>query len=421
MKPVRFIHCADLHIDSPFKRISAIDRNLGVLLYQSTYQSFNNVVELAIRERVDCILIAGDIYDSADKSLRAQLKFRNGLSRLSNEGIPSFIVYGNHDPSDSWSASLEWPKDVFTFPHDKVECRPLLKNGEVIAQICGISFAKRNIYENLALKFTRVDGDVPCIGLLHANVGSNPEHGAYSPGTVEDLFAGGMDYWALGHIHTHRILKASNPAIVYSGCAQSTMAGEAGAKGCCLVTLESGIDPDIQFIPTDVVRYKSDAIDISGCMNTDDVISSIKEKCEAIALEMDERHAIIHLSLTGRTDLHTGLCKGNTIDGLRDDVREHFEGRDPRIWLEKLVLITAGTYDLETLRRGGDFIADVVSIYDELEDVESESWDEIQKTMEELFSKWQGQRYLEKLSKDELLELAREARGLTLDKLVGTE
>jgi len=421
MRPVRFIHAADLHIDSPFKGISEIHPDLGELLYQSPYQSFNNIVDLAIREKVDCVLISGDIYDSADKSLRAQLKFRDGLNRLSNKGIPTLIVCGNHDPLNGWSSTLEWPKDVFIFPGDRVECVPLQKKGEVIAQICGISFAKRDIYENLALKFARMDENVPCIGLLHTNIGTNTGHIPYSPCTVEDLSTKGMDYWALGHIHMHAILKTSNPAIVYPGCSQSRHPRETGEKGCCLVTLESGTDPHIQFIPTDSIRHKSDVVDIANCITVDEVISSIEEKCAEIATNMGERHALIRLSIVGRTDLHTELHKGNTVGDILGRVREDFEGRTPQIWLEKLILTTAGTYDLETLRSGNNFVADIVSIYDELEDAESKSWQEIQRTLAVLFSNWQGRNYIEELSKDDLLKLAREARGLTLDKLIGTE
>jgi DNA repair exonuclease SbcCD nuclease subunit len=230
-----------------------------------------------------------------------------------------------------------------------------------------------------------------------------------------------MDYWALGHIHVHTILKSSNPAIVYPGCSQSRHPGEIGEKGCCLVTLESGTDPDIQLISTDVIRYKSDVVDIANCITIDDVISSIEKKCEETATNMDKRHAIIRLSLIGRTDLHTELHKGNAVGDILERVREDFEGRTPWIWLEKLILSTAGTYDLETLRRGNDFIADIISIYDELEDAENEIWQEIQRNLAILFSNWQGKSYIEELSKEELLELAREARGLTLDKLVGTE
>jgi len=188
-----------------------------------------------------------------------------------------------------------------------------------------------------------------------------------------------------------------------------------------LVALESGTDPDIQFIPTDIIRHKSDVMDITNYITIDDVISSIEKKCEEIVTDMGERHAIIRLSLIGRTDLHTELHRGNIVGDILERVREDFEGRTPWIWLEKLTLSTTGTYDLETLRSGNDFIADIISIYDELEDAESESWQEIQGTLAILFSNWQGKNYIEELSKEKLLELARQARGLTLDKLMGTE
>lgn len=421
MKTIRFVHCSDLHIDSPMERISSINSALGELLRQSTYESFNNIIDMAIRESVDCVLISGDIYNSADKSLKAQLKFRDGLNRLSNKGIPTFIVHGNHDPLNSWSAKLDWPNDVFIFPGDRVECLPLVKNGEMIAQICGISFAERDIFENLALKFKRKRENVPRIGLLHTNIGTNTGHAPYAPCTVADLTARGMDYWALGHIHAHNILKASNPAIVYAGCSQSTHSGQTGEKGCCLVTVEPGIEPDIRFIPTDTVRYKSDFIDITNCLTVDEIISSIKEKCERISVELSNRHAIIRLSLAGRNDLNLELHKGSVIDDLVEHIRDYFEGRTPYIWLEKLILNTAGAYDLEVLRRGNDFAADIISICDGLEDSKSEYWKDVQEKLSSLFTNWPGQKYLDKLSESELLELVREARNSILDILVRTE
>jgi len=135
-------------------------------------------------------------------------------------------------------------------------------------------------------------------------------------------------------------------------------------------------------------------------------------------LQVDGRHSMIRLSLSGRTNLHSELKKGDNLNDLMRWVREHFEGRDPWIWLEKLQLNTAGTYDLGVLRKGSDFIADVISLYDELEDQHNDYWKEIQEAMEPLFKMWQGQKYLEELSKDQLLELAREARNATMDKLI---
>ena len=125
MTSFRFLHCSDLHIDSPFKGLSSVQPSLAEKLRNSTYQAFKNIVKRALQEEVEAVLIAGDIYDGSDRSLQAQLKFRRELQKLSAAGIDTFIVHGNHDPLDGWSASLDWPEQVYVFSGTQVECRPV--------------------------------------------------------------------------------------------------------------------------------------------------------------------------------------------------------------------------------------------------------------------------------------------------------
>ncbi|MFC1953903.1 exonuclease SbcCD subunit D, partial [Chloroflexota bacterium] len=207
VRPFTFIHCADLHLGTPFRGLSELNPDLGEELYKSTYAAFDNIVQLAITEKVDCVLIAGDVYDSEDKSLKAQLKFRDNLARLSEEGIHTYIAHGNHDPLSGWAAKLDLPERVFVFPGDKVESIAFQEGDETIATISGISFPKRDIHENLSLQFTPEKEKVPHVGILHTNVGASTGHEPYAPCNTEDLGKSGMDYWALGHVHQGRILR----------------------------------------------------------------------------------------------------------------------------------------------------------------------------------------------------------------------
>lgn len=418
MRPVRFIHCADLHLGTPFKGISELNPDLGNMLYQSTYASFDNIIALAVKEKVDCVLIAGDVYDSEDKSLQAQLRFRDGVSRLSDAGIRTIIAYGNHDPLNGWSATLKWTEGVFAFPGDKVECVPLQEQDETIALVYGISFEKRDIKENLSLGFAPTDERIPRIGLLHANVGTNTGHEPYAPCSIEDLCSNRIDYWALGHVHQGGIIRPANPAITYPGCSQSRSPHETGPKGCYLVTLESGSDPVIEFIPTDVVRYLSDSIDISACLSLDEIVDFAVEKCEGMSAKSDGRSLLVRLSLKGRTALHSQLQRANSVSDLFGSIREQLANREPWIWLDRLNLDTAGTYDLDSLRQGKDFTADIISVFDELENPESPRRKELHETFQPLFTKWQGRGYLEELSQDELISLTNEAREQLLDLLL---
>ena len=79
MAQFRFIHCSDLHIDSPFKGLTSQNPALSCVLRESTFKAFQNIARLALQEKVDAVLIAGDVFDGADRSLQAQLKFRRSL------------------------------------------------------------------------------------------------------------------------------------------------------------------------------------------------------------------------------------------------------------------------------------------------------------------------------------------------------
>lgn len=418
MDHIKFIHCADLHIDSPFKGISDVNSKLKELLYQSTFNSFNNIIDLAIKNQVHCVIISGDIYDGADKSLLAQLKFRNGLQRLSDEGIPSYIAYGNHDPLDSWSATLEWPENVFQFGGDEVSHHPLVVDGEVIANIYGISFPTKVVTDNLAMKFERVDDNIPAIAVLHTNVGGNTGHKPYAPATKDELISRKMDYWALGHLHKFQILNDCNPAIVYPGNSQARNPRERGSKGCCLITLHKNGGCEIEHISTDVVRYESALLDITDVATLDDVMNRVKKSCEDISNNMDGRNAIIRLILSGRCSVNSELQKGNNIEELTDQIREYFEGRAPWIWLEKINLNTSGVYDIEDLKKGNNFFTDIINYYEELEQNDGEHISDIRELLDPLFSTWQGQKYLEEISDDEIIAIAKEARNWTLDQML---
>jgi DNA repair protein SbcD/Mre11 len=419
MSTIKFIHCADLHIDSPFKGISEVNEELRDILYNSTFQSFKNIVDLAIENQVHAMLIAGDIYDGADKSLKAQLRFREELTRLSDKGIPSFIVAGNHDPLDSWSASIEWPEGVHFFGGEKVEKYPLTIEGDAVAEIYGISFPKQNVTDNLALQFDRENDKIPAIAILHTNIGENTGHKSYAPATIEDLKSRKMDYWALGHVHTQKMLNENQPVILYPGNTQARNPREPGSKGCTMVTMEKDGSCQLTHHATDVVRYKSVIVDVSSTGTIDEVIETIKTECNTVSSEMDGRHVIVRIALQGRTSVNEELRKGNNLLDILESTREYFSGSTPVIWLEKIGLDTAGAYDIETLRQGKDFIADIISLYDDSASLDAERINDIREFIKPVTETWAGSKHLEIFTEEEIAKLIEKARDWTLDQMVG--
>ena len=106
---IRFVHASDLHLDATFGGVDATDDKVAGALARSTIEAFNRVIDLCIEKEVDFLVIAGDLYNSADRSLGAELAFQRGMRRLADVDIPAFVVQGNHDPADGWSAGLDLP------------------------------------------------------------------------------------------------------------------------------------------------------------------------------------------------------------------------------------------------------------------------------------------------------------------------
>ena len=415
MAAFRFIHCSDLHIDSPFKGFSEIHPKWAQRLREAPLQSFLNIVDLAIQEKVDAVIIAGDVFDGEDKSLQAQFKFRGGLQTLSDHGIASFIAHGNHDPINRWSTTLEWPEGVTVFPGTRVASVPVEKDGRALAHIYGTSFPERDVFDNLALKFKRQPHPGFAVAVLHANVGGHPDHDPYAPCSVDDLVAQGMDYWALGHIHARKVLRGSHPAIVYCGNPQGRHFKESGPRGCYLVTLQEGAVPDIQFVATDTLRFVEATLDLSTCVTLDTVVAEIVGQCQMFLEQADNRSLVVRQTLTGRTETHPLLRKGGTLESLREEALRNFPSRGRGLWLE-FRLQTRGAYDINALKQGQDFIADLIALYD-LRTVPV-ALPDCREVLKPLFQHWEGGHLLSEFSHDELREILFQARNLTLDELV---
>ena len=421
MALLRFLHCADLHIDSPFKGIGEVHPDFRDTLYNSTYQSFTRIVNLALTEEVDFVAICGDVYDSADKSLKAQLHFHEGLSKLAEVGIPAYVVHGNHDPLDGWSASLQWPNTVKFFGGDSVEHIDVQREGVTIAHVYGISYKVRDISDNLALQFEHQSTDIPAIALLHANVGSNTVHKSYAPASVDDLLNRGISYWALGHVHQRATLRDAFPVIVYPGNSQARHPRETGAKGCYLVDMESDGSCSMRFVETDSVRYDSRELEIDDLTDIDALTFQALSLCDDASRESNDRTVVLRLTLSGRTKLHSELSRGDNLAELRESIQEQLLESGSTVLLNQIRLESSSPYDLSELRRGNDFVADLISFFDDLEEPSSEQWNMIKSALEPLYQTWRGYRLLDELSEKQLKKLALQALHQTLDSIVETE
>jgi DNA repair protein SbcD/Mre11 len=417
-----FIHVADLHLDSPFKGITTDTKSMGNALRSATFDAFNALIDLCIQKQVQFLLVAGDIYDGADRSLRAQLKFRDGLARLSEHNIHTFVVHGNHDPINSQASAIEWPDTVHIFNSNKAESKTVNGQNDVpIALISGISHAKSNETQNLARKFSKDDPGIFHIGLLHCNVGSNTGHDPYAPCELSDLTNLGMDYWALGHVHEKAVLY-TDPYVVYAGNTQGRNIREQGERGCYLITVENRSVADIQFCPLDTVRWLRTTVSIDG-MNTVDqleraISKNIQELMESCA---DTRAVVLRVNIAGSGPLYNELQKEHAILDLLDRTREAFTSEDPFVWIQEIEANCRPETDLEKIKQRGDFLSQVVKIAEEINDPTTSIPELLKPVLSDLFENRHIQKALEELSQDEMNRTIEKAALLCVNMLEGNE
>ena len=369
MSSYRFVHAADLHLDSPFHGLFADAPEQAETLRRATFDVYERVVDLCIEEQVDALLVAGDVFDSADNSLAAQLKFRDGLVRLAEHGIRSFVCHGNHDPLDGWRAELQWPAEAHRFGPEP-EAVPLNPDDPASPIVYGISYPTREVRVNLVPRFPARETGRPAIGLIHANVGSNTGHENYAPCTVDDLVHTGYDYWALGHVHTRAALRAPDqgaPVVVYPGNTQGRHANEPGARGVSLVEMdERGAVTKLQFKPLDVVRWETLLVAIDGLEDEQGLIDALESVVRTAVDAADNRDMVYRARLSGRGLIHMSIARRGFLADLQARLNGQFAVQRPFALCERIIDATAVPFDRDELSRGGDFVADLLSLIDEV-------------------------------------------------------
>ncbi|MHB8243785.1 MAG: metallophosphoesterase family protein [Acidimicrobiales bacterium] len=369
-----FVHAADLHLDTPFKGVSQTAPHVGSALREASLDAFDALVDLCLERKAAFLVVAGDIYDGAERGLRAQLRFRSGLQRLSDAGIATFVVHGNHDPVEQgWSVVAGWPELVHVFGHERVEAVPVVRDSDVIATVQGISYGHREVTENLALGFSSKAGLGLQVGVLHCNVaGASDGYASYSPCSLADLQRIGIDYWALGHIHSQMVLSGTphggDSWVVYPGNlqARSPKPSELGPKGAMVVEVHAGRVAAVEAVACDRIRFGLVEVDIAECEGAADVRSALVDAAADQLEQAAGRSLVLRGKVVGRGAPHNELCRAGAIDDLLSSLRDDCEPLEPFLWWDQIEDSTLPALDLEELRQGDDFAADLLSLADEL-------------------------------------------------------
>lgn len=407
MALLRFIHCADLHLDRPFQGIQDVPDQIAERIRESTFRSLARIVDAAIEEPVDFVIMAGDLFDDEQRSLRAQARLRAQMQRLADQQIEVFAVHGNHDPLNHHHVSVHWPENVHIFNPGSVEAIPFVKNQEVLAYLYGFSYPQRAVTERMSRFYEKKAGARYHIGILHGNHEGSQEHDPYAPFTVAELLEADFDYWALGHIHKRQWLH-EDPPIVYPGNIQGLNRKETGEKGFTHIEIDHDDKAHISFIPTADVTWHTIEIAISDKLKVEQLLRACDEAIES--LRADKTGVLLAITLTGAGPLHSYLQEQENIDDLLLTLREDESEKENFVWPVACYLQTSLPIDREKLKGEGHFPGDLIRLIDE-EGFSDEALDP-------LYQNRRTKKFLAPVSAREKENLLKEAEQLLLAKLM---
>jgi len=363
MTEFRFLHAADIHLDSPMRGLEADPDAPAKLLREASRSAFCNLIDLAIEEQVAFMLIAGDLYDGDWEDWRTGLFFTEQVAKLAEAGIPLVMVAGNHDAASLITRRLRLPNGITRLPHD--QCGQVLLDEYGVA-IHGQSFATRAVTEDLSWNYPQAVPGLFNIGLLHTSLTGRFGHDNYAPTTVEALVAKGYDYWALGHVHAREVVH-ENPWIVFSGNLQGRQIRESGTKGASLVIVRDGHVASIEHRPLDVLRWCPVRVSVAGEPNLDGVMARIGRALSEATGAAAGRPIAARVTLTGATPLH-GQLLGQSEHVRQGVIAESRQQQGEMVWIESVAVDTQSATDLDALRGRPDIVGRLAKALDELID-----------------------------------------------------
>ena len=354
MTSFRFLHAADIHLDSPLIGLASVEGRVAERIRTAARGAFEALVEGAVEDEVDFLVIAGDLYDGTWRDYKTGLFFAEQMGRLNHAGIPVFVLHGNHDAESQITRPLALPDNVRVFGTRKAQTFQLDKPNVALH---GQSFREKAVTDNLVPDYPAPVKGAFNIGVLHTALGGMGDHANYAPCSLPELVAKGYDYWALGHVHQGQMLN-ERPHVVFPGNLQGRHVREAGPKGACLVTVEAGEVVEVAALTFDVVRWAVLDVDVAAAGSTVDIVDLMRKALEQGVAGADGRLLSARIVLQGRTELHSQVV--TDVDNLTAEARAAALGLGDEVaWVERVVVRTTPVADTAALAAREDTLGDL--------------------------------------------------------------
>ncbi|TCS94922.1 metallophosphoesterase family protein [Hazenella coriacea] len=373
MKPISWVHTADLHLDEPMKRVTHVQQRR-----QEHRQTFQRIISLIKDRHIPFFFIAGDFLEHGSVTPSTVEFVKTCFKEIADTQI--LISPGNHDPfrKDSVYASEQWPENVHIFQGDWES----ISFPEYDLHIYGRGFTEFREPEWIAPPQVHSTGKK--IMVVHGDFSSQDHVSSeYFPLRKNELAPLEMDYIALGHIHKAyetRLENRRKTLVRYPGSPEALSWKETGTR---TITIGEMTDESLRIeeIPIQTRTYEKHFIDVSGYETVETLRDEIVQQTQSSSKESYHRFV-----LSGRRSIHLQLSE-DTCHWLSQQLEEL--GFYSVVWEDE----TLPDFDLDYLRQQSDVIGAFIRLVEKRlahaqTDVEREEYElALRKGLEALYAR----------------------------------
>lgn len=289
---MRFLHAADLHLDSPLRSQTLKNPELAHTLHSASRQVLSRITDAAIAQKVDGVLLAGDLFDSDVADITSRATLAADMGRLDRAGIQVAMIRGNHDALLDFDRFGPLARNVTLL--DRATPSVKIKD----AWVHGLSFTERHSKTSMLPDYPKPTAGHVNLGLMHTSLDGSENHDPYAPCASQDLLAHGFEYWALGHIHQRFERRSDGALAVMPGIPQGRSIRETGVGSATLVEVDlNGVRATP--LPMALMQFERVDVDLSAASNQADALTLMQRQFETLTFDCDRLAARLIISGAG--------------------------------------------------------------------------------------------------------------------------
>jgi DNA repair exonuclease SbcCD nuclease subunit len=313
----KFIHASDFHLDQPMRGLAEIPGHLIEVLANAPYLAAQKIFDLAISERVDFVLLSGDLYDSELGHARAAAFLLNQFQKLREKGIAVYWAGGEVDHPDRWPGAIELPENVVTFSTALVEQIEHRRDGIRIARIIGGGYDARRAS---AQDFAAADNETINIGM------------AYGEFEKDSMAGTRVRYWAMGGNHKASKVENADTVIAYPGSPQGRHPKESGAHGFNFCRVDTSGKIRIQFVESDRIRWTTQKLTINEQVKLSELKKELGERATKTIADTTEQTILCKWQFSTEGDFNPELRSREWKTDLLKWLRDEFGRSERGLW-----------------------------------------------------------------------------------------